>query len=155
MKLWPFCLFIFILSCSLTLNSPLDTAPFITMKRTPCYGECPQYMISIYESGVVVYNGVRFVSKIGCFKSSIKIQQINYIKLLLDEIEFFNLDEEYISDITDIPSVITEVFINGNRHKVHDRLKAPEKLKNLYKEIDLIVDSVLSWDECKDLDEIN
>ena len=134
MKGWSFLFFCsFILSCLLPSNLPIDSAPLITMKRTPCYGECPQYMISFYESGIVVYNGVRFVQNIGCFKSNINSQQINYIKLLLEEIQFFDLDEEYISEVTDIPSIITEVFINGNRHRVTDRLQAPKKLKNVYK----------------------
>ena len=61
------------------------------MKRTPCYGECPQYMISIYESGVVIYNGARFVPRTGCFQSNISTKNINYIKLILDEIQFFDL----------------------------------------------------------------
>ena len=41
------------------------------MKRTPCYGECPQYEIIIYESGLIEYNGILFVQNIGCFKSKI------------------------------------------------------------------------------------
>ena len=141
-------LFCFILSCSSFNNFYPEPTPLITMKRTPCYGECPQYMISIYESGVVIYNGVRFVPRTGCFQSNISTKNINYIKLILDEIQFFDLEEEYISNITDIPSIITEVFENGKRHKVVDRLNAPKKLKNLYTELDLIVDKISIWKEC-------
>ena len=149
MKLGSFLLlFCFIVSCSLSNNFYPEPTPLITMKRTPCYGECPQYMISIYESGVVIYNGVRFVPKIGCFQSNVSTENINYIKLLLDEIQFFDLEEEYISNITDIPSIITEVFMNGKRHRVVDRLKAPKKLKNLYTALDLIVDKIPTWKEC-------
>ncbi len=141
-------LFCFILSCSSFNNFYPEPTPLITMKRTPCYGECPQYMISIYESGVVIYNGVRFVPRTGCFQSNISTKNINYIKLILDEIQFFDLEEEYISNITDIPSIITEVFENGKRHRVVDRLNAPKKLKNLYTELDLIVDKISTWKEC-------
>tara|TARA_B100000902_G_C27176446_1_gene846609 strand:- start:370 stop:840 length:471 start_codon:yes stop_codon:yes gene_type:complete len=156
MKLWPFLFFFsFLFSCLLPGNLSRDSTPLITMKRTPCYGECPQYMINIYESGLLVYHGFRFVSNIGCVQSNISSKQINYIKLLLDEIQFFDLDEEYISDITDIPSVITEVFIHGNRHRVVDRLKAPKKLKNLYRELDLIVDTISNWEACDELDKVD
>jgi len=118
------------------------------MKRTPCYGECPQYEIVIYESGLIEYNGILFVQNIGCFKSKIDNKKIKSLKLLLDRIQFFDLDEAYISKITDIPSVITEVSINEKKHRVIDRLNAPKKLKNLYKELDLIVDSVKIWEDC-------
>ena len=61
---------------------------------------------------------------------------------------FSKEQEEYISNITDIPSIITEVFENGKRHRVVDRLNAPKKLKNLYTELDLIVDKISTWKEC-------
>ncbi|MAQ48064.1 MAG: hypothetical protein CMD27_04215 [Flavobacteriales bacterium] len=148
-------LFFCTLSCVLPRKLYTEVTPLITMKRTPCYGECPQYMISIYESGKVLYNGVRFVQKTGCFQSNINRQKINYIKFLLDEIQFFDLDDKYISEVTDLPSVITEVFVNGNRHKVIDRLEAPKKLKNLYAELDLLVDEISIWEECNGLEEVD
>ena len=85
-------LFFCTLSCVLPRKLYTESTPLITMKRTPCYGECPQYMISIYESGIVLYNGVRFVQNTGCFQSNLNRQQINYIKFLNEYIFDFSID---------------------------------------------------------------
>ena len=149
MNKWFFFLFSsFSVSCLFPSQISSESTPLIFMKRTPCYGECPQYEIVIYESGLIEYNGILFVQNIGCFKSKIDNKKIKSLKLLLDRIQFFDLDEAYISKITDIPSVIIEVSINEKKHRVTDRLNAPKKLKNLYKELDLIVDSVKTWEDC-------
>ena len=122
--------------------------PFFSMQRTACYGTCPQYRISIYHHGKITYNGKLFVDKIGCFSSFISDNEVNAIKLLLDDIDFFSLEKEYISSMTDIPSVVTEIYLDGKRHKVVDRLEGPKSLKKCYLVIDSVIDAIENWSDC-------
>ena len=123
--------------------------PFFRMQRTACYGTCPQYTVSIYNHGNITYNGKLFVDKIGCFSAFISEDEVTAIKLLIEGIDFFSLEQEYISPITDIPSVVTEVYLDGKRHKVIDRLEGPKSLKNCYLEIDSVINSIQRWSDCE------
>ena len=123
--------------------------PFFRMQRTACYGTCPQYTVSIYNHGKITYNGKLFVDKIGCFSAFISEDEVTAIKLLIEGIDFFSLEQEYISPITDIPSVVTEVYLDGKRHKVIDRLEGPKSLKKCYLEIDSVINSIQRWSDCE------
>ena len=48
--------------------------PVFFFQRTACYGTCPQYKISIYSDGLVMYDGVRFVDRIGCYSGFLNHQ---------------------------------------------------------------------------------
>ena len=61
--------------------SKLDL-PFITMRRTACFGTCPQYTISIYDDGTINYEGKLFVSFMNrsksCDSREIYVADINF-----------------------------------------------------------------------------
>lgn len=145
--------FLILILCFSCFNPSVSQAsgPFFTMKRTACYGTCPQYLISIYDNGKITYEGILFVDRIGCFSSFMVKEKIDSIKYFLNEMDFFSLQEEYISPMTDIPSVITEVNIDGKTHKVIDRLEGPKSLKKCYKLIDNMIESISTWAACTSL----
>ena len=149
------CVLIFFLACNLksigTNNKKVNQDPLIIMQRTACYGTCPQYDISIYANGLIRYNGKAFVDRLSCFQAVLNSSIIIDITLYLESINFFQLDTAYISAITDIPSVITEVNFNNKTHKVVDRLNGPKELKKIYSLIDSVYASVLKWEKCKNL----
>jgi len=140
----------FFISC-FNPNILQQEEPFFSMQRTACYGTCPQYTVSVYHHGKITYNGKLFVDKIGCFSSFISDHEVTTIKLVLDEIDFFSLEKEYISSMTDIPSVVTEIYLDGKRHKVIDRLEAPKSLRTCYLVIDSIIESIQNWSDCESL----
>lgn len=148
MRLIIFISIIFFISC---LNPAVlhKEEPFINMQRTGCYGTCPQYTVSIYNNGKIIYNGKLFVDKIGCFSSVISRKQVAAIKLFLHETDFFSFQNEYLSSMTDIPSVITEIYLEGKTHKVIDRLEGPKSLKECHKLIDAVTESIKNWSDCE------
>ncbi len=122
----------------------------VKMRRTACYGTCPQYEIHIYNNGFIYYKGIMFVEKKGCFFSYISSHSIDKIKMTLDQINFFQMEDNYLSPITDIPSVILQVSLGDKSHVVKDRLSGPQELKNFHNSIDSIADSVVDWALCVD-----
>jgi hypothetical protein len=126
-------------SCKQTLEtkqtSPTDEVkkdvPFISMKKTPCYGKCPAYMVDIYEDGNVLFNGKSFVDYIGEHKGSIAIEDMNRIKEKINTINFFELNDKYDSNVTDFPSCILDVNMDGKSKSILDRVGGPKELKEL------------------------
>ena len=121
-----------VLSCS-QINLRQSAEPFIFMKRTACYGTCPQYTVSIYKNGVIHYEGKLFVDKIGCFSSNIPMKQVKNLELALKQIDFFSLESVYQAPMTDVPSVITKVVLDNQEHKVIDQFQGPKELRYVFK----------------------
>ena len=131
--------------------SELDP-PFFVLERTACYGTCPQYVVKIYNSGEIIYNGKRFVDKMGCFSSIISLEQISTLKTFINDVHFFSLEEKYDAPVSDLPSIITEVSINNKKHRVIDRWNGPVELKKIYQFIDQRIISIQNWEELPCLD---
>ena len=102
------------------------------MKRTACYGQCPVYSIDIFRNGNGVYNGKYFVQEIGKVNFSVTKEEIISIISKANEINFFEMKEQYTAPITDLPSCF--VTIEGKR--VEDYFDAPNELKELQQMID-------------------
>ena len=135
-----------IFSCQTISLYNNEIRPVITMKRTACYGTCPQYIITIYKDGKTIYEGINFVNKIGRYQAYLTQKDVSNILTNIDELNFFELDHCYDSPITDIPSVILKVETHHKTHKVIDRFNGPKSLKNIYKLIDHSIDRVIKWD---------
>lgn len=118
---------------------------FLTITKTPCYGKCPAYIAKIYSNGDVEFNGKSFVDFIGEHKGSLNADQINSIKNKIIEINFFELNDKYDSNVTDFPSCILDVNIDGKEKSVLDRVGGPKELKELEKLVhDLVLNSSLT-----------
>ena len=100
-----------------------------TIERTPCYGRCPIYKATFMDNGEVKYVGKHFVEKIGTYKTLISAEEVLEIKNKIAEHNYFELDSLYPTPITDFPSSITEVNLNGKRKKVINRRTPPPNLK--------------------------
>ena len=113
----------------------------ITLERTACFGTCPVYKLSISGDGKVVYEGIRFVNITGTQTTQISQDKI---KELVDEfynIGYFALKDKYDAPITDMPTTITSIAIDGRIKKVGNYYGAPKKLDELENKIDEITDS--------------
>ena len=117
----------------------VEESAFFSMRRTACFGQCPTYQISFFKDGKVIYEGKKFVKNEGVYSGYLDVKTIALIESKIREIDFFNLDSIYDARISDLPSVILEVNMDGKNHKVIDRYKGPEKLRSFEKYIDNII----------------
>ena len=131
-----------------TQTDPGEDSLFASIERTPCYGQCPTYSIKIYKSGYVVYDGIRFVDKMGTYSTRISERKIQAIINKANEIGYFDLNDVYDSPVTDLPSTITYLSVNGQKKRIKDRVRGPEKLREYEKYFDSIFED-LEWKETK------
>jgi hypothetical protein len=111
----------------------------ISMMRTACYGTCPIYNVQIYTSGKVQYEGKNFVDRIGRYHTTFDTASLQKLQDKIRSINYFSFQDKYDSPITDLPSVITEVHLDGQVKKIEDRHKGPKELDELYAEIDALL----------------
>jgi len=89
----------------------------ITISHSGCRGSCPVYDLTLFPSGLVLYNGVRYVKTIG--KAQTQIQPNTYRAFLLDfdRVNFFSLGECALT--MDAPGTTTTVAAYGRSKTVH------------------------------------
>jgi hypothetical protein len=121
-------------------------------ERTPCYGQCPIFKLTIYTDGKAVYEGRNWVDMIGTFRTVVSKEQTDRLMAAAKEIDYFSLKEEYNNEmVTDLPSVVTQISNDGVLKRVRNRRGGPSSLKTLYNVFDAIVaESFWTKEETKD-----
>ncbi|MGE0635517.1 MAG: DUF6438 domain-containing protein [Bacteroidia bacterium] len=132
--------------------APVETQPeaaapatqdslFVYLERTPCYGQCPMYKFKIYNSGYALYEGKRFVEKLGTYETRLSAAVLEEIKTKVNEANYFGFRDQYPKTSPDFPSVKTAIIIDGRRKEIMDGTGAPSALKEFEKYLDSVKDS--------------
>lgn len=122
----------------------------IGLQRTPCFGDCPVYSLLIYENGYVVFRQLgdpRLIAYSHMFGIDCTqelrphVYQVpkDNVASLIDEfyrIDYFSLNDTYLVPITDLPTTITWISVNGTEKSVYNYLGGPPELFELERKID-------------------
>ncbi len=119
--------------------TPVKEALFLSMERTPCFGQCPYYKITIMNTGKVVYDGIRFTEKKGLHTKTLSPNQLSQIQKRMEDIDIFSMDDKYDSNITDVPAVALMIIYKTKRKKIFHRYGGPKELSEFEKLIDSII----------------
>lgn len=104
----------------------------ILLQRTPCFGQCKAYILKVYRSGYATYDGRANVELEGLHQTRI---DLNTLRTLLAEAErngFYQLNEVYDRDVTDLPSSIMRLVGNGKDKRVAGRVGTPESFTRFF-----------------------
>lgn len=123
----------------------IEDSVFLTYSRTPCFGMCPVFELTLHKSGKAVYQGKNFTDRIGLYQSQWPDAALQRIQFLADSIGYFGFDEKYDNDhVTDLPSIYTSILHNGMLKSVANRYKGPRQIQVLYKELDALIETA-AW----------
>lgn len=124
-----------------------DTATVLTLERGPCFGACPVYTVSVTGSGLVRFDGRRFVRDSGVVTETIAPARVDSLLRAVQAAGFFDFADDYGYGApgcgrfaADLPTVVLEVRApDGGRKRVrHDRgcADAPAALSSLEQHLD-------------------
>jgi hypothetical protein len=135
-------------------TDPAQADGRITLERRPCFGACPVYTVTLERTGGVAYEGRRFVADSGAHTGSIPPARADSLFREVEAAGWFTFADRYAMGeptceryATDLPSVITEVRMNGRTKRIehdHGCMGAPEKLAALERRIDEVA-GVRRW----------
>jgi hypothetical protein len=113
----------------------------ISLERTPCFGTCPVYKLTVHSDGKVEYEGKDYVKEKGSRSS--KIDQKLFLRLMkkVDAIGFFKLNDRYEGRVTDLPTRITTVTKGDVSKTVRNYYGGPKGLRDLEQLIDEVTNS--------------
>jgi hypothetical protein len=114
-------------------------------RRGSCYGRCPVFEFVIYRDGRSVFVGTRNVRYEGTYQTTFSSSDFQSILDVCEEIGFMQLEERYDNEmVTDLPTIITVLNLNGHRKQVEARYKAPGGLNMLNDAVDEVIDGA-AW----------
>ena len=106
----------------------MDRVFFASIVRTPCYGNCPTYKMTIYENGFVELNGIRGVELIGKYTSKLTVNQVQNFRIRANRVGFMDMEDKYDGMVTDLPSATTTIVLNGIKKSVYRRYDFPRSI---------------------------
>ncbi|HMU13770.1 MAG TPA: DUF6438 domain-containing protein [Flavobacteriales bacterium] len=102
---------------------------FFQLRRTPCFGTCPAYTITILGNGRATYSGHSHVERKGEYNGQVDASIMRALYDRATSISFFEFEDKYDGPVTDLPSTIIRVSANGRDKRVVGRVKPPAAFK--------------------------
>lgn len=116
-------------------TEPADSL-FLSLERTPCFGRCKTYRVHVYRSGYMLYEGRSNVELVGKYSGRIGPEALATLHTWVEEAGFFNLQDKYDGQVTDLPSTYLHVVADGKDKTVLGRVGQPASFKNLVTQVE-------------------
>ena len=110
----------------------------ISLERTVCFGFCPDYTVTVFGDGTVVYEGRNYVAVEGEQRGQISQEQVRELVDEFYKARFFSMTDRYEQSVTDLPSQTTSITIDGETKTVYRYGFGPTRLAELEDKIDEI-----------------
>jgi len=139
---------VFILQACSTIKlekDPDKVAPTIVYSKGSCFGKCPIFTLTIYNSGLAKFNGRRYTGMDG--KHEMQLDKKKYVELVkkFRENRFWRFDDTYNMDLVDAPTITISFSDKGKNKTVKGKGGFPDKLKELTSALDELVKNKESW----------
>lgn len=131
------------------IQDPLSDSVLARIQRTPCFGTCPIYTMTIYQGGYVTFHGEKFVDMEGHYEGKSDKNKLEELIESAEEVGFFQLDREYDNPrVTDLPSTIITMAKGESFKTVINRYSGPPSLTDFQKKFDELIKQI-SWKKMK------
>jgi hypothetical protein len=127
-----------LISCTGTTKIS-DDQLLIRMEKTPCYGACPVYTLTIDQKGNGLFEGVENTEHIGLYSFRLSKKQVQMLNESFARAGFFEMDDSYHEHVMDLPTVYLTYHSNGRTKKIMDYYGAPKELKDLEDQVEALV----------------
>ncbi len=129
------------------IQSTLSDSVFAQIQRTSCFGRCPTYTLTVYQSGYTTYFGKRWVEKEGWYATKVGDEVKEKLMKMANEISYFELNNFYDNPgITDLPSTITSMKGAEGFQTVVSRYETPKELITFERYFDSLFEK-LKWEK--------
>lgn len=114
-------------------------ATAVKLERTGCLGDCPGYHLTVYGDGTVIYEGYGAVE--GPQITRISRDKVNELIREINKADFFALNAEYRSAVTDLATITVSLRLGLRAKTVVRYGNAPYALICLERKIDAVANS--------------
>jgi hypothetical protein len=92
----------------------------ISLERSSCFGSCPAYIVSVVNDGIV-FEGRAFVVATGRWQTDrVDLEGLRKLARQFVAADFYSMDLSYKAGVTDSPTYILSISIDGQKKVVED-----------------------------------
>jgi len=129
-----------------SVSPPSSSPVVIRLERTPCLGTCPVYKLEVRADGSWLLGG--WYPRKGCARGTLAGADLASLLSMARSTGYMSLKASYTLPVTDLPSVDTEVTLDGKTKAVHHygngRDPAEKSLAAFEQAIDQTVDTKMA-----------
>lgn len=92
----------------------------ITLERTGCLGSCPSYRVEVQGDGTVLYEGRGSIAIEGHHRATVPQENVREVVKEFRDADYYSLRDEYVTNVTDNPTCLTSITIDGRLKTVKD-----------------------------------
>ncbi len=122
----------------------------VMMRRGACFGRCPEYTITIYKTGRVVYAGTRNATPLGTYQKELGAATTQALLQKFMDHRVDTCRAYYISRIADAPTMSFTLVINGKQQIIGNAHFGPHFLIDLADEVDVMGKVDSTWTKLAD-----
>ncbi len=126
-------------------SDPQKASPVIVYSKGPCFGKCPIFTMTIYNTGLVKYNGRRYTSKNGKHEKTLDKKTYTDLVKSFRKNRFWRFDDTYGMDLVDAPTTTISFSDEDKVKTIKGKSQFPEKLKELMIKLDTLANSKDGW----------
>jgi ankyrin repeat protein len=111
----------------------------ISLQRSGCFGTCPSYTVMVTTSEIV-FNGDFYVVAQGKHMAGVDAKKVRDLASRFVTADFYSMDDKYVASVTDNPTYVLSIDIDGHRKKVEDYVGEWEGMPAVISELEQQVD---------------
>jgi ankyrin repeat protein len=122
-----------------------DSKISISLRRTGCFGSCPSYTVTINRDGIV-FEGDSYVVAMGKHIAGVDVSGVRKLAKRFVTTDFYSMDPAYDASVTDNPTYVLSIDIDGHLKKVVDYVGSWEGMPAVITELEDEVDAFAKTD---------
>jgi hypothetical protein len=122
----------------------------VTLRRSACFGRCPEYIATIHSDGLAEYAGSRYATPLGVYKKNIGAAEAQKLLKSFMAHRADTCSELYESRIADLPGLHYILTINGKKKIINNANFGPPYLLELGEEMDALFHVDNTWTKISD-----
>jgi hypothetical protein len=120
-----------------------DDGDSVTLRRGPCFGNCPIYEVVLRGDGTARYDGGDYAPRQGRWEGRVDPEAVQALLAQLQEVDFWRMEPDRQIRVQDLPQVVITAERRGRRHRVHTNLP-PRELEPIQAAIDSVA-AEIEW----------
>ena len=120
-----------IIQKDLTAAQIRDLPKVLEYSKSPCYGTCPHFTMSVYEGGWTIFEGKQHTAKEGTTIVQLTADQLATLRQQFQAADLWSCEKSYGDRIMDIPTTTVHYFEDQRDRSVQWKMRQPAQLQTL------------------------